>query len=370
MLCWVVRRESLINCSFIFLGLTLGLFLAEAALRVFQIVQIPIGSPNTATKIEFPYNPSGSFDVRFNSDGNRGEELGEKSPNSRHVVIVGDSHTFGVGVDQEEVLDSKLETLLNEEELDKMTHVHNVARLGISLRKYLALLLAFKNYKPDLIVIVIYTGNDFVGLSFNPFTAVPIKGSEVFVPYSDKGIIERVKVRLRMFHSYHFLAQRNPFAEAIDNSEFDLARYGPWLQGIAQAEHYIKKPELYPEQVKGLSAALKYMKQQLSFAPHTIIAVVPSPMGVGGEEFDAYWLSRAAETNIPLAQLIAKDREIHSDIVKAASANFEHVVDLLGHFKKMSGPLYWPQDSHINDKAHQIIASVLSKKIIGQKLLE
>lgn len=103
------------------LGLALGLGVAEGAFRHRDQGAFPLVNtyerdpargvrlvPGATTRVKRP--GGGAFDVRVNHDGYRGPEW--PAPAQNEVVIVGDSQSFGFGVDEHETMAAKLRAAL------------------------------------------------------------------------------------------------------------------------------------------------------------------------------------------------------------------------------------------------------------------
>lgn len=93
--------------------------------------------------------------VTINSQGLRDREYPvERVPGKRRILALGDSMTWGFGVEQDEVFTERLETLLPD------TEVINAGVSGYSTDQELLWLEgAGLRYKPDLVVVLV-TGND------------------------------------------------------------------------------------------------------------------------------------------------------------------------------------------------------------------
>ena len=98
-------------------------------------------------------------DMRFNSLGMRDVEHGPKRSGTRRVLVLGDSNVVGLGVDMEEILPRRLETLLNTAE-ETPVEVVAAAVVGwntVAERNYLASV--GLDLSPD-VVILLYVNND------------------------------------------------------------------------------------------------------------------------------------------------------------------------------------------------------------------
>lgn len=105
---------------------------------------------------------SGTSPARINSHGWRDAETDyEKPGGKRRMVVVGDSFTFGVGVDAEERFSEVLETLVPDLE---------VLNLGMNAigpdQELLVLEREGLRYEPELVLCQLYEGNDFLDVGY------------------------------------------------------------------------------------------------------------------------------------------------------------------------------------------------------------
>lgn len=148
----------LLSCVF-------SLYVSEAVLRVIYTLPQPIATyyPLEAAKLGKTIQiRQYEFDSqhRYNSEGFRDKEIIKKKfPQVQRILFVGDSFTEGFGVQENERFSNKLIEMLgtgyegiNAGQLatNPDTYFNNIANFGVALR-------------PDLIVMGIFMGNDFMG---------------------------------------------------------------------------------------------------------------------------------------------------------------------------------------------------------------
>lgn len=107
----------------------------------------------------YRYRQAGiSIEVDTNSLGLRGPELDLGSPGLVHVLLVGDSFTFGEGLDVEQTFPRKLDATLNHD-----AHRFCVINTGVggwgTLQESLYVRDHFQDFRPDAIVLT-FCGND------------------------------------------------------------------------------------------------------------------------------------------------------------------------------------------------------------------
>lgn len=99
--------------------------------------------------------------VSINSHGLRGPERSwEKPQNTRRIVVLGDSFTFGLGVSDEKTYPFVLEKLLAEYSPPYEVLNMGVSDYGTDL-EYLAFRRDGVRYSPDIVILAFYARNDF-----------------------------------------------------------------------------------------------------------------------------------------------------------------------------------------------------------------
>ncbi|HYB74253.1 MAG TPA: GDSL-type esterase/lipase family protein [Candidatus Sulfotelmatobacter sp.] len=101
--------------------------------------------------------------VRINGDGLRDVERPIAKPEGVYrILVLGDSMTENFQVELEESYPRVLERLLNGAKLGRTFEVINLGVVGYSTdQEYLALRYVGQRYRPDLVVLAFFTGNDF-----------------------------------------------------------------------------------------------------------------------------------------------------------------------------------------------------------------
>lgn len=149
------------------LGLALLLILAELGLRIagFQAFR---GGSHTMEDSELSWinkisaevdvrGPDFSFEVHTNSLGLRGPEL---KPETQRILLLGDSYTFGYGVDDDETFAARLQHILKHEGPDGWEVVNGgVSGFG-AMQSHIFARRIWDDIEPR-IVIYTHCGNDF-----------------------------------------------------------------------------------------------------------------------------------------------------------------------------------------------------------------
>lgn len=184
--------------------------------------------------------PEFNIEIRTNSQGLRDHEYSpEKASDTFRILTLGDSFTFGYGVETEETYAKVLEKLLNRR-AELKYEVLNGGVIGYNTFHELRYLkesgLALH---PDLVVIGFTAGTYMGGPSGSDLFA-NLHHREVFETPSSPGAGDRLKFWLvRHSHLYHFVQARfwnwsasKTYAESANDGAADAARYA---DDLAQA---------------------------------------------------------------------------------------------------------------------------------------
>ena len=151
-------KNFLTNSSLVLLSVLITVGLLEFGMRTFQPVGVPF---DVARPEEWNFLRNGVYTPPLNSLGFREEELSESwfEPNVKRVLFLGDSFTFGHGVENGDALfPSLVEGRLNSTlEDDVVYHFYNSGRPGTEPRRwftYFNELLPV--YQPDTVVAVFF----------------------------------------------------------------------------------------------------------------------------------------------------------------------------------------------------------------------
>ena len=205
-----------------------GLILFEAGLRLFnpQILEIhPNGMWQLSDTRGCQLTPGFDGDHTFvdftvritiNKQGFRDRSYGPKPPGVFRILTIGDSFTFGLGVDQHEVYSKVLESILNKQTAQTF-EVINGGAPGYSTHQELILLKeAGLALEPDLVLVGFYPFNDLRDnqLPINRYALAygylyDEKGYNVVLQNEKSGLPIPFKGYLwAHFNAYRFLADR------------------------------------------------------------------------------------------------------------------------------------------------------------------
>jgi hypothetical protein len=182
-------RRWLAALAALLIGLGLALGAAEALARIFfdepvqpRFVTDPgYGVRWNQARVDTRHYVPGEYDVRVttNSIGLRGQREYElaRIPETHRVLLLGDSFTFGFGVEDEEVVSAELEDLLNARGAEPRAEVVNMGVSGFGQAEELVTWRErARHWRPD-VVVMLYFDNDIGNNAVSKLFAVRDDGS-------------------------------------------------------------------------------------------------------------------------------------------------------------------------------------------------
>ncbi len=339
---------------------------AELLVRRLPLLDPGMGVRGLAGRARFIDDPKG-YSFSIDSFGLRtGDFTPGKEAGVIRVVLLGDSHAYGVGVDDDDRVSERLQRLLAGS-LRRKVEVLNVAQPGTTWTDYLAAAQGAVSWQPDLLVVLTYTGNDLGELAM-PTLKPPAGGAR-----SRGGWL---LVQLRRLHLWHLLRRgfSRPPARVYQLGKppcattLGAAEVGPFAQAaleacvmsrLARPEDLELRTEQLTQRLGGLArsrgiplliAALPPKLLVEPAAPHPDFDRAAAALGVRGEQARAL-LARA-----------------HAASCRPVAGAF--VVDLLGPLRHQPGPFYFPRDWHLDAAGHRLVAAVLAREILDRQLLQ
>ena len=130
--------------------------------------------------------------LRFNREGFRGADVAyDREPDVRRIAVLGDSFVAAVACDEENTAVHRLQAVLEESHPSRRWEVLNFGVSGSSTGQELVLYReVVARYRPDLVLLAYYVGNDFSDnsnrMSSNPriYFEIDSRGDLVQVPFS------------------------------------------------------------------------------------------------------------------------------------------------------------------------------------------
>jgi len=250
------------------------------------------------------------------------------------VLVVGDSHVDGF-VDNDQNFCQLLEDRLGERAGGAPVEVLNGGVITSGPHNYVGHVERFYQLGLDLVVVVLYDGNDFL----NAVTTAAIRG-----------VIE--------------IPPRSP--EYLRQIE-DLLALQPVQQGPNQARFFKEFPELREkalEEVRRQMRWLRHLSEKGGF--DLLLVMLPSKFEIEWPQWSEAAVAEAAAVYLDVLGLVRADldvnRELAESLVTALREDEFAVVDLreaLETAVATRGKLYWDGDYHLSQAGHEVVAEVL-----------
>ncbi len=329
---------------------------------------------------------------QINSDGFRGPELGDGS--KTRVMVYGYSFIHATYSEQEDTFVGQLNVLLGEK-LGREVEVINAGVSSYGPDQVLVRLdEELDRYKPDLVLVAIFAGNDYGDLLRNKLFELDANGQ--MIP-NDFELADFVKARFEMSLSESvikravrevFSTQQSPFVGIDEAKDSDIALMDWWLAEAKRefedtvilkndrvtnthVDHYSADLSLEPRspsaeyKVRLMNAVLAKIHEKLSqrgiadallFIPHPIDVVEDYECcgRVDGARFPDY-----------------NRRNLVAPLESLAKARGIPFVSFFDHFKQNGAEKFYfaGGDDHWNDAGQRFAAEVVSDFLLEEGLL-
>ena len=371
------------------LGVALPLLVLELALRAFGPV-IPgnyetgvwaeghavVGHYHIPGASAWVREPEFTTHLRFNRFGLRGAEIAaEKQPSTQRVLLLGDSFLEAKQVAERDAVPSRLGWWLNDRGVGPVELLNSGTFDWSQVHEYLYLQLAGPSLRPDLVVQLLYVGND-VGDVWPRSRGELRELERPLATIDDDGRLQFLEWRRRTPDQGEMLlgelSRRSTLFRAYQTGIIDKVRYGERDgQGIeGQLLELFRFKETPPETrawktVEALLLATRSEaeRQGARFA----LVIVPGKWQVHKEDWQALLAARD-EPDDDRWVLRGPNRRL----VQLAEAHQIPVLDLLPPFREAADAgqrLYYPVDIHWNAAGHDVAARAVTDFLLSSQLL-
>jgi hypothetical protein len=298
--------------------------------------------------------------VRIDSRGLRGPERDlAKAPGTKRILFLGDSFTFGIGVEESDTFARLLEDLPRVETFNAGVAGYGTTQELLWLRRE-----GFA-YRPDLVVLAFYT-NDFwdnaSGLRHETHRpAYVLKGGRleltgVPVVASASSPLERLRSYLEN-HSYLYRLASATWEEGKKS-----ARY-PDLKPLRPVD---RRPADMPRRLTGDVPAVELTDRLLSAMSDTcrehgvgfLVALLPSA-----------WDSRPSLRTVAFGEGDRNAYEVALRLCRAHGLPFVDTRPALRALEEAGRPAYFDADPHFTPLGHRAVADLIRAAIARQGLL-
>lgn len=282
--------------------------------------------------------------IKINSEGLRDVEHKDgKDPSSYRILVLGDSFTFGLGVDMEESYPKVLESMLNKNPLlngdKKRFEVINSGIQGFGTeQEFLYLKELGEKYKPDLVILGLYTNdiNDVMKGIPSGYIRSSIKNQIYFLSYL-RG--------LQILLSKNFKEIKTEILQLYQDT------YPP------EFENAIRKTKEFEIKIRDYSA---------SIGAKTMVIIIPLSLEIDRVEWEKKGFGHLYKDDF-----FSKNMTKFSDMfTEFGKINDIPTLPLLEPFRNSTiKPLYYTHDTHWNKDGHRLAAESMYNFLIERELI-
>lgn len=291
--------------------------------------------PNVVRDFKWTEHPDGKIIMQTNNIGlrNDGDIKVKKDKNQFRVIITGDSHVDGVVKNNESVAFFLAEGL-NKLYPAKNTEVLNAGNGYFGPQNYLGVYQKFEDFNPDIFIVTIYTGNDFLDA-----IRIEAENGRLNVPERPAGYYDKLW-------------------------EID----GLYTGFTGQQLNQLKFFDTYPGYV---DTALFFTQQslleinKLCNKNKTTFLAVLLPTKIDTEpQTDSARIDEVFEIMNFNQSHLQKNRQMVEMLISWLEQNDINYIDLKEAFINSNEELFWKSDYHINVNGHKKIAEeILNSEI-------
>ena len=301
--------------------------------------------------------------METNSIGLRDREYGDKKDNTFRILVLGDSITFGLGVELEDTYPKQLETILGLRNDGKKYEVINAGVMGYGTDHEFYYLEEWgAKLKPDLVIVGFYVGNDVDDVMIGAQNLFTVKDGYLFDKYRHEGIESNKNIFKRHSKAYEFFADRvnnlliktglkKGNSDLPENLKFYLNKL-PYKMEVT-----MNKVETFLKKISNLEAQI---------GGKTIIILIPTRKQIFlqnnlDEDFERYKLN-------PIEYSPTK---INDEIINFAKRSRIPLIDLLPIMKEEEEKiqLLLPGMSHWNKEGHKLVANTIYGFLISNQII-
>jgi len=283
-----------------------------------------------ATRVyDWPEHANGKIFLKTNNFGFRedGDTKINKEKGVARIIITGDSHTDGV-VNNNESFSNLLEVELNAKNQPARFEVINGGVGYYSFDQYLLFLKKFLFLHPEMYIVSVYIGNDFLD------TARILEAAGDF----------------------------NVRPQAYLKSLKDCACDGLMDQSMNQIYYFKNFPQMMPKTVRRCREIILKISQLCKLRKIDLLVLfIPTKADVEWQK-DAERLGKIKECLGLEESDLRINQDLKEELIKGLSKDGVAYLDFTEEMKNQQNELYWKKDYHLSDKGHKLIADKLYEK--------
>jgi len=247
-----------------------------------------------------------------------------KSDSTFRIIITGDSHIDGV-VSTEESFPNVLEAELNKLPNAKKAEVINAGVGFYSFQNYAGVIKKLGYLKPDLFVVTVYTGNDFIeGYLYEKENQTPVKSLQTFWYRLKKGLFQ-LKTKMASTQSTNQILFFKIFPEKKEKALL-----------IAQKQ------------------LLEIKKQCTDNGVALLIVLLPSKL-----ETETEFRENVINKSKWSESVININRELSGNLEAWLKKQEIHCINVTSQFERAEQKLFWDTDQHLNKTGHSLLARII-----------
>lgn len=283
--------------------------------------------PNVSREFKWAEHPEGKITMKTNNIGlrNDGDIKVKKDKNQFRVIITGDSHIDGVVKNNESVA-FFLSEGLNKLYPTKKAEVLNAGNGYFGPQNYLGVYQKFEDYNPDIFIVTIYTGNDFLD-------AIRIEAEN-----------ERLNVLERPKGYYDKLWEIDGLYSGFTGQQLNQLKFFNTYPSYVDTSLHITQQSLF--EIKNLCK-----KNGSSF----LVVLLPTKIDTE-PQIDKIRIDEVFEIMNFNQSHLQKNREMVLMLTNWLNKNSISYINLEEAFKNSNEELFWKADYHINVNGHRTIA--------------
>lgn len=301
--------------------------------------------------------------VRLNELGMRGAPVPERRPGEKRILVVGDSVTFGVGVEVEDTFGYRLQALLSREPGRRVT-VGIGAAPGYGTIDLERIVRRVKQrFEPDLILAGVFLGNDLED-NFQA-TRIAVDGYRLTGPparIAKESFRMRMSMRFRTwFVVEDFLAKYVPtMSIKIPDMqpEIDAFRDFPAERAGAFFMDHVEVTPSMERILDKLEQGLQLVKAAAESTP-VVVLILPTPTHCD----EAVYRRMLDRNGWALADY--RRGALQQRIIERCQQLDLEVLDLTAELESLDhvADAFLPQDAHLDVRGHTVVAEYLAEEL-------
>ncbi|MGH7380702.1 MAG: SGNH/GDSL hydrolase family protein [Candidatus Methylomirabilales bacterium] len=308
--------------------------------------------------------------VRTNGLGMRDKEIGPPIHGRRRFLVMGDSFTFGEGVEESDAFPKRLESLLNEGHATPIVEVLNGGTPGYAtIHEIRWLRRLLPRLHPDVVIIAFYVGNDLeyndLSTNFSQLGLRLVEGKIAEPANKPHSNFHRLKMLLANYSSlYRLVVHRAHTSPTVSRLAYKTGLSEGLFEIPFDIQQFTKgSSENVEARWRDTDRILREF-QELCTCEGCIpyIAIVPARL-----QYDQNLWTRAL-AQYGLDENLYDARVVNRRLVDIARKHSIETVDLLPSFaqEKQVERFHYSRDGHWNAQGHALVAKSLAHYFTGK----